>query len=198
LLEDLSDLKAIWNGMRNTMRTEIRKGQKRGYRIRETSDVERFYQVNLRTFVRKGIAKPPYSLELVRRIDEACVKNAGRRIFLAEGPDGRAHACSYLVYDRRTAVYLMGGVDEEAAGDGAKAMTDWEMIQFAATVSGQFDFEGSMGRTIEPYFRSFGARQVPYSCIWGRAGSRHDWSASLRLRTLAARALRGMASILDG
>jgi hypothetical protein len=198
MLEDLSDMKAVWDGMRNTMRTEIRKGQKRGYRVRETEDVEYFYQTNVKTFVRKGIAKAPYSLDLVRRIDEACIKNAGRRMFVAEGPDGRAHASSYLVYDHDTAIYLLGGVDEEAAGSGSKALTDWEMIQFAATVSKRFDFEGSMLPTVEPYFRGFGARQVPASWISGRAGIWQNWSLAVRLRSLAVRVFRSLASRLDG
>jgi hypothetical protein len=197
LLEDLTDLEAVWAGMRNTMRTEIRKGQNRGYRVRETDDLEHFHTLAAKTFTRKGM-KISHDLELVRRIDAACLKHAGRRMFVAEGPDGRAHACSYLVYDAHSAVYLLGGLDEEAAGSGAKALTDWHMIQFAGTVSKQFDFEGSMLRTVEPYFRQFGARQVPYSRIWGRAGAQETWSLAIRLRHLAGRVLRKMTRIIDG
>jgi ribosome biogenesis GTPase A len=35
----------------------------------------------------------------------------------------------------------------------------WDAITFASTVSDVFDFEGSMNERIEPFFRSFGARQ---------------------------------------
>lgn len=196
ILPALADLDAVWNGMRNTLRTEIRKGQKRGFRVRETDDVERFYQINAKTFERKGL-KIAHALELVRRIDEACVKNAGRRIFIAESPDGRPVAGSYLVYDADCAVYLLGGLDAKAAGSGAKALVDWEMIRFAATVSRSFDLEGSMIPSVERYFREFGATQVPYSRIWGRAGSPGHWSLTSRFRNWAGRALRRIVRAVD-
>jgi hypothetical protein len=38
----------------------------------------------------------------------------------------------------------------------------WEAVQFAATVTRKFDFEGSMMEPVERFFRAFGARQFPY------------------------------------
>lgn len=104
----------------------------------------------------------PYTRELVRRLDSACEAQNARRMFFAEDAQGRTHAAIYLVWDENSAYYLMGGGDPELRSSGASSLLLWEAIQFAATVSNKFDFEGSMGESIERFFRGFGARQVPY------------------------------------
>ncbi len=38
----------------------------------------------------------------------------------------------------------------------------WQAIQFASTVTRQFDFEGSMIQPIERFFRAFGGQQTAY------------------------------------
>ncbi len=111
VLDDLADLTAIWAQMRRKTRTEIRKAQKAGIRVRETGDVEYFYALNAKIFGRQGL-RVPYSLQCMQRIDEACVKNAGRRLAIAETPDGQPCACRYLVHDDQCAFVLAGGVDE--------------------------------------------------------------------------------------
>jgi hypothetical protein len=55
----------------------------------------------------------------------------------------------------------MGGIDP-AFSSGAFSLLMWHAIQFASQVTTRFDFEGSMIESIERFFRSFGARQVPY------------------------------------
>jgi hypothetical protein len=166
VLDDLTNLEQVWSGMRNTVRTEIRKARKNGVRIRETDDLEYFYEVNARTFTRQGMAVP-YSLALVQRIDDACIRNAGRKILIGEGPDGRPHAGVYLAYDERCAALILSGGDEELRASGAGSLLHWELIEFASTVTQRFDFEGSMMRPVEFFYRGFGAKQAPYFRIWG-------------------------------
>ena len=56
----------------------------------------------------------------------------------------------------------MGGADPELRNSGATSLLMWEAIQFAATVTKKFDFEGSMIESVERFVRAFGARQIPY------------------------------------
>ena len=189
VLEDLTDLDALWAQMRHSTRKTIRRAQREQIRCRETEDLELFYEHNRKSFARQGL-KTPYGLDYVRRIDEACVQHAGRRISIAETPGGRVHACDYLVYDSRCAISLMGGTDVELRRSGAKYLLEWEAIRFASTVSQRYDFEGSMMRPIEPVPRGFGGRQVPYFRIYGR----HKPS---RLRRLAGKVLRKLAEFID-
>lgn len=64
--------------------------------------------------------------------------------------------------DQHTVYYLLGGGDPELRTSGATSLLMWEGIRWASEQGKQFDFEGSMVEPIERFFRSFGARQIPY------------------------------------
>lgn len=55
----------------------------------------------------------------------------------------------------------MGGGDPDLRNSGATSLCMWHAMQFAATVTKRFDFEGSLIESIERFFRSFGAEQRP-------------------------------------
>ena len=160
VIEYLSDLDQVWAGFQENIRTDIRKAEKR-IKVRTDLDIESFLDINSLTFERQGL-KLPYSRELVRRLDTACAQHEARKIFFAEDDQSRIHAAIYLVWDENSAYYLMGGGDPELRNSGATSLLMWEAIQFAATVTKKFDFEGSMIEPVERFFRAFGARQVPY------------------------------------
>ena len=51
--------------------------------------------------------------------------------------------------------YLTSGVDQKYKSTGLISLLIWEAIKLAAKMKLSFDFEGSMNKTIEPFFRSF-------------------------------------------
>jgi len=161
VLEDLSDLDAIWTGLRGNIRYDIRKARKEGVTVEQIEDIEAFLDVHAMTFKRQGMAMP-YSADFVRRVDEACKARSVRKIFAGRGQAGDIHAVAYTVWDNKSAYYLMGGGDLEKRTSGA---TMWEAIQFASTVTSAFDFEGSMIKSVERFFRAFGAKPYPYLVI---------------------------------
>ena len=115
-------------------------------------------------FDRQGVSIP-YSDEYVRKLDRAAGARNSRKIFIAEDDSGRRHAGIYLVWDAKSAYYLMGGGDPNLRNSGATSLCMWEAIKFAATVTDQFDFEGSMIEPVERFFRAFGAVQTPYFSV---------------------------------
>lgn len=159
-IENLNDLDAIWGETRSNIKTDKRKAQKR-VTVRDDLGLDTLLDLNQMTFERQGLTLP-YSRELVARIDNACSKRRCRKMFFAEDSQGRLHAAVYIVWDSQSAYYLMGGADPELRNSGATSLLVWEAIQFAATVTRSFDFEGSMVEPVERFFRSFGARQKPY------------------------------------
>ena len=164
-LPDLSDQQKLWNGLRENIRTDIRKAVGRfGLKVRTDLGVDVFLRLNTQTFERQGKVLP-YSKNLVARLDDACVEKHARRIFIAEDAQGRVHAGIYLVWDQNSAYYLMGGGDPELRKSGATSLCMWEAIKFASTVSKSFDFEGSMIEPIERFIRAFGAEQTPYFAV---------------------------------
>jgi hypothetical protein len=160
VIDGLSDVEKVWARFEAEARRDIRRAREHLV-VRSDPDIEHFLDLNDLTFKRQG-KKLPYSRELVRRLDTACAERGLRRMFFAEDSEGRTHAAVYIVWDQDSAYYLMGAADPELRNSGATSLLLWEAIQFAATVTRSFDFEGSMIESIERFFRAFGAKQVPY------------------------------------
>ncbi|MFV9997581.1 MAG: GNAT family N-acetyltransferase [Arsenophonus endosymbiont of Dermacentor nuttalli] len=165
-IEKLTDLDEVWAGFQENIKTDIRKAKNRfNITVQNDLSVEQFLHINEKTFLRQG-KKLPYGHHLVQRIDQAAVANNARKIFIAVDNEGRHHAAVYLIWDRHSAYYWMGGGDPELRNSGATSLCMWEAINFASTVTEKFDFEGSMIEPIERFFRGFGAIQTPYFQIW--------------------------------
>jgi hypothetical protein len=164
VLEDISDPNELWVGMRPHHRRIIRRAGRLGIGIRDDLALEQFLELNRKTFSRQGI-QPLVSDDIIRRVDEACGANGGRKIFVGVDAPGKVHAAVYIAWVGNTAYYLMGGSEPELRQSGAQVLALWEAICFAGSVVQRFDFEGSMLPQIERVFRGFGATQVPYFSI---------------------------------
>jgi hypothetical protein len=163
-IEDLSDLDSVQHGFLEHVRRGIR-------RARNVVEVDRDFpldellRLDAQTYVRQG-RKAPGSRELVHRIDAACAQRGVRRILGAVDARGRPHAALYVVWDERTLYALINARDPSLQAFGANTLLYWEALRLAAEVSRVFDFEGSMIKPVEHYFRGFGGRQTPYFCVW--------------------------------
>ncbi|EDY85617.1 conserved hypothetical protein [gamma proteobacterium HTCC5015] len=160
-IENLSNLDEVWGGFQAGIRSDIRKAQKQGVVVERSADLSTFLSLNEMVFKRQGRAAP-HPESLVKNIDEAAASRNQRAIFIAADEEGRSHAAVYLVWDQHSAYYLMGGGDPELRNSGATSLCLWEAIQFAATVTRSFDFEGSMIEPVERFFRAFGGEPVPF------------------------------------
>lgn len=164
-IEQLNDLEYIFKNFDTNIRTDIRKAQnKMGVTVVSDLSINDFLELNKKVFTRQNISLP-YSEELVRSINEMAIKQNAGKLFIAVDEQGRHHAGVYIVWDDNSAYYLLGGGDPELRNSGATSLCMWEAIQFAATVTKSFDFEGSMIEPIERFFRAFGAIQTPYFSI---------------------------------
>lgn len=181
VFEDLSDLDRIWNGMRENIRKDIRKAQKSGITVRTGLGIDRFLDIQEMTFRRQGRTFE-IRRDVIYRLHEACLKRDASRIFYAVDGDNRVHAANYIVWDDRSAYAVLGGADPGVRNSGATSLVLWEAIRFASTVTGAFDFQGSMVEPIERVFRAFGAEPKAYF---------HITRTSSRLMATAL-ALRGL------
>lgn len=165
VLEDLSDPDRIRAGYHQMVRRNIKKASNL-VEVHTDADIDVLWRLNTLSFGRSG-KKPAYSLEYLRRLDEACVAHDSRRLFTAVDAEGRPHAALYLVWDEHAAYYLIGGADPELRSSGAMSLLMHEAIRFAGTVSRSFDFEGSMVESIARFFRHFGGVPRPFFTIRG-------------------------------
>ncbi|MHA7808483.1 MAG: GNAT family N-acetyltransferase [Marinobacter adhaerens] len=164
-IDCLDDEETIWAGLQSNIKGDIRKARNReGVVIRDDLAVSDFFSLNEMVFTRQG-KKLPYTRAFVENLDTAATQRGARKIFVAEDGEGRRHAGVYLVWDRESAYYLMGGGDPHLRNSGATSLCMWEAIKFASTVTKSFDFEGSMNEPVERFFRAFGAKQTPYHAV---------------------------------
>jgi hypothetical protein len=170
-LGNLKDFESVSAGFRDNIRREIRKAQ-RVLTIRDDLGLDCFARVWALTFERQG-SRLPVSNDLVHRLDQACEKRSCRKMLFAQDRQGRVHATAYIVWNKKCAYYLMAGADPDLRTSGAGSLVLWEAIKFAAMVSEQFDFEGSMIETVERFFRAFGGTPVPYFSIQKLSSGMH-------------------------
>ncbi|WP_024751994.1 GNAT family N-acetyltransferase [Treponema phagedenis] len=154
-IKALNDVNTIFSCFREAVRRQIRKAEKEIV-VRDDSSIDVLLTMQDKTFKRQDRINP-YPKDLVSKLDESCCTHNARKFLTAIDAKGVVHAAAYFVYDTNVCYYLMGGADPEFRSSGAQSLLLWEGIKFAATVSKQFDFEGSNVEDIERAFRSFSA-----------------------------------------
>ena len=79
---------------------------------------------------------------------------------------GRPIAATFIIHDRTTAYYLLGGYDSSNGHHGAGALAIVESIRAAKDLGLRtFDFEGSSIPPIERFFRGFGGTLTHYFTV---------------------------------
>jgi len=142
------------------IRRRRRKALNLGIEVYESDDIETFYELNKKTFIRQEVSIP-YSFEFVKRVYSTVSENSAGKMLFAKYED-RVIAAIFLVYDNQSVYYIMGGIDPEKRDLGAMDLLQYESIKFALNSKRAYDFEGSMIESIEKYFRSFGSMQKAY------------------------------------
>jgi hypothetical protein len=72
----------------------------------------------------------------------------------------------FCVYDKNNCYYLLGGVNKKSGVQGVNNLLVLKSIEKAKALGcTTFDFEGSMLKGVEKFFRSFGPELVPYFTV---------------------------------
>jgi len=171
-LRDTADPNAVWSGFSQSARRAVRRAEHE-VAVVATTDVDRLCSMYERTFAQQG-KPPPYGKRVLSRIAEGALRAGRGRISYACDTQGNMHAVNFVVFDDRTAHYLVGGSDDRFRKSGAASLLMWDAIKFAAERHLVFDFEGSMVAGIERFFRTFNPSLIPYnrvSKVRGMAGT---------------------------
>ena len=72
----------------------------------------------------------------------------------------------FCVFDKHTCYYLLGGVDKKSGIQGVNNLLVQKSIEKAKSLGCKtFDFEGSMLKGVEKFFRGFGGTLTPYYTV---------------------------------
>ncbi len=146
------------NDLKNALNNEIV--------IKQNVDFNSFYDIINKTFLRQG-SKSPYSQQWLKQfIDEIKEK----RCFVSFGAYnklGELISVCGLVFDNKSAYFILNGIDIEKQVRGANALMIVDAIKHSQNKEiNYFDFEGSMLPGVEQFYRRFGGELVPYYRIW--------------------------------
>ena len=111
------------------------------------------------TFKKQNRKNPHDRKFLFNMISTSILHNNGA-IIIARDENGIAHSGAFYLYDTNVCYYLIGGKDLKYHNDYSQYLVIRKGLEFAKTVSNDFDFEGSMIEGIENFFRQFGGTQV--------------------------------------
>jgi lipid II:glycine glycyltransferase (peptidoglycan interpeptide bridge formation enzyme) len=157
----IEDLNTVAKGFNDNTKRNIQKSAKY-FTIQSSDGFDTFLKINELTYQRQNI-KQPIPMKTWQTVERVLVEKNKRSIFFAENTEGVVVAAIYVVFDDKTAYYLAGGATEEGRSKGALFGLMSHTIQEAAVQGCTiFDFEGSMLRGVEPFFRGFGGELTPY------------------------------------
>ena len=159
IIQDLTNIDNVWNGFRSNIRQEIRKAEKKLI-INQSDDLDALIFCIKSTFKRHGGLD--FNFKALERIFQTCNNLDSGKIFLARNKNGDLCGGVYIVWDNKSSYYLSGGSPDQYRTTGVMSFLLWEAIKFSSEVTKQFNFEGSMIKPIERFFRAFGAKQIPY------------------------------------
>jgi len=168
LLPDLTNWNAVLDGFRSNVRTHIRKAE--GLYVVESDDVETVFRLHALSLEKQGLPAPA-TLPVLQRIDATLHPRSQRLMLLAEDEQGRRHAGIYVVWDEKTAYYLLSGADPGLRSSGALYRLVGEALQFCGRRGLAFDFEGAMLEPVEEVFRGFGGQLIQHHKVF-RPGNR--------------------------
>lgn len=143
---------------------QIRKGLKKAEKnleIKENLDSKTFYDLVERTYFRQNM-KVPFEYETLKKIYKNLEENNSLKVFYAIDKEGNIHSATLMGIDKESVYYLISGTDERFRDSQALTLLIYQGILLAIRENKKFDFEGSMKKNIEIFFRKFGAEQKQY------------------------------------
>jgi len=167
-LLELADMENVWKGMDAKRRNDITRAEKDGIYVESSNDFKQTFDLVEKTFDRQG---KEFTTDAFRnaafKYNEVLNQKGQCNSFLAKNRDAKTIAVVYIVWDEKRSYYLLGGYNFEERHHGASAIAMWEAIKFTKNELGlnEFDFEGSMIKPVERFFRAFGGQQTPYFCV---------------------------------
>jgi len=164
ILETIDSEEVLFGNIKDSLRRQIRKSNKLCAVTSDNSDANTTWQLAKQSLLRQRaplIPEDTFVLELMANAHAHAVS----KTFTAYYND-IAIASLFLVEDAYYVYYLFGGYDDNYASTGAKTLLFWNAILYAKEKGLLFNFEGSMLKGVEQYFRSFGAQLQPVHFIW--------------------------------
>lgn len=160
VIEDTSNLEAVWNGISSNYRKNIRKGYK-NTKILQGYNVDEFWNLHKKVFDKQGL-ECPFSYDLWVRLYDVCNERRCGKILYAKDENNCILSILYVTWDEQSVYHLLGGNMPEYQHFQTYNVLTWEGIKTASEMGLKYDFEGSVIKRISKSMRQFGGKPMPY------------------------------------
>ncbi len=152
---DISSAEVVFNHCKNSIRTDIRNAEKE-IRVEEITTSGEFYEL-----LKKQVGGH-YQYLSASQIDRLFLIKENKNLYFRKAvKSGKAVGAALFVKDRNELYYLIGTRQMEGPNPALTSLI-WHHIQEHTSPDMVLDFEGTMLRKVEPFFRRFGGMPTPY------------------------------------
>ena len=129
------------------------------YLVDKNFDAQQFAEMHQAYYDRRG--GDLLGKSFVQHVCQTALEQNHALLWALRDERNEVICASFVVYDTKCAYALMSAMSSQHHPN-AKTYLFWQIINHLATYTQSFDFEGSMDKGVEFFYRSFGAVQVPY------------------------------------
>lgn len=153
----------IFAGFQSRMRSYTRKAeQELEIRTNANFDLDLFIQWQSKAYQDKGQSYP-YTLAQIATLLKAAEEQQSGLKQVAYNSNGEPLAFLWTPFDKQKAYHLLAANDPEKKHHGAMPLLVWKAIKTLKEKRlMHYDFEGSMDKGIEHFFKKFGGKRLPY------------------------------------
>ena len=158
-------LEQIYQNFDKKIKNEIKNAIKSQITIIENVEFDAFFEVIEKTFLRQG-GKSPFNKKRLKYFIETLSGKYAIKLFAAKNINNDITAVAGVIYDTKCAYLILNGIDHKKIIRGTNEYLLYKTIEYSHNNSQTFDFEGSMIKPIESFYRKFGGTLTPYMRIW--------------------------------
>lgn len=154
----------IFKNFTRELRNRIKKFQKIDFVVNYNNNFNEIYNLIENTYAKQG-GKSPFKKEMLRNIFEKLEKQDSIK-YINVFKEYQLLSFVVLIYDKQSAYLVFHGFDDKNNIPGAHEFAIYEAIKEFSNTHQIFDFEGSMIKEIESFYRKFGGDLVEYYQIY--------------------------------
>ncbi|MDZ7881340.1 MAG: GNAT family N-acetyltransferase [Saprospiraceae bacterium] len=161
ILRGLKNPEMLIKNFKDNVRKKIKKAST-SITTETTDDVDLVYALYNEIMATKG-RKMSYSQSFLRHLHAQIKENKAGELYKAVDRKGAIHAAVYIVWDKTSAYYWLGGSAIAHRNSGALTLLLWEIMQDVGKRGiDNFDFTGSDLENLESFFAAFNPEKQTY------------------------------------
>lgn len=151
---DLTKIQDTWSRIKNSVRRQIRSAQKE-LRVEIEYHTRNLFQMYKETYERQKLQVSIGAGEL-ERIYNALAGKDRAQIYSVKDIDGNIHSSSLVVWDTKSAYYLVGGASNSFRDSNAYSLMLWRVMEDMSQRVPKIDLVGANIPVISDYKKKFG------------------------------------------